>query len=365
MKELRVFLQYPWKFPDSPYYKYLINSPPKDIKYLNTDNKENVILNQKIFFILGFLKKLIKFTLSSLNAEKPNSHKTKSKEKYDLIHCAHCLSEEKYKPWVADIEMYGSLFIAKKRSDKLDKKIKEIILRNNCKKILPWSNGIKRLILNHIPEIENKMEVVYPAIPFKKEKINKELNKNSILFSSRYFYTKGGLIALEVMNEINNKFGWEGVVVSNVPEKLKRVYPNLRFYNLLPQKELFKIMQNSQIYLYPSTSDTFGFSLLEAMSFGIPVITLKTIWTPSIDEIITHNKTGLIENLNRVPSQREIGKFEKEIINKLIKKCELLIKNNNLRERMSKNTLKEIKEGKFSIKNRNKKLRKIYEEALK
>ncbi len=32
---MKVYLQYPWKFPDSPYYKYLIDSLPDGIEYLN------------------------------------------------------------------------------------------------------------------------------------------------------------------------------------------------------------------------------------------------------------------------------------------------------------------------------------------
>ncbi|MEA3329762.1 MAG: hypothetical protein U9Q06_03380, partial [Nanoarchaeota archaeon] len=55
----------------------------------------------------------------------------------------------------------------------------------------------------------------------------------------------------------------------------------------------------------------------------------------------------------------------KKIINEIFKKTELLIKNEKLRKQMSKNCVKEIKDGKFSVKKRNKRLKKIYEEALK
>jgi len=43
----------------------------------------------------------------------------------------------------------------------------------------------------------------------------------------------------------------------------------------------------------------------------------------------------------------------------------MLIKDKNLYGKMSKNSMEIIKKGKFSIKERNKKLNRIYEEALK
>ena len=43
MDKIKVFLQYPWKFPDSPYYNYLVKYPPKNIEYLK--NSEEAFVN--------------------------------------------------------------------------------------------------------------------------------------------------------------------------------------------------------------------------------------------------------------------------------------------------------------------------------
>jgi len=32
-KKIKIYLQYPWKFPDSPYYKYLLKNPPKNVSF--------------------------------------------------------------------------------------------------------------------------------------------------------------------------------------------------------------------------------------------------------------------------------------------------------------------------------------------
>lgn len=366
--KIKVYLQYPWKFKDSPYYKNLIKNPPEDIKYLNAEKEKNeIIINKKIFWLFDKSKKVIKIILNLLKLERPNTKITKANENFDLIHCAHCLSKNKNKPWVADIEMYGSLFIAKKRSNKIDDQIKKIILRKNCKKIMPWSEGIKETIVRWVPEIEKKMEVVYPAIPSREDlRERKGREKLRVIFVSRYFYTKGGLMVLEIMKKLNKKYpNLEFIVVAEVPEKIKNNYTFIKFYNLLPQKKLFGIMENSDLFIYPSISETFGFSLLEAMSFGIPIITIETEWTPSVSEIVINNKTGLIEKLNRIPSQRRVGKFEREVIGKLFNNCCKIIDNEQLRGKISENCLKEIEKGRFSVIKRNKQLKKIYEEALK
>lgn len=372
-RNIRVYLQYPWRLKDSPYYKYLLENPPKEMEYTSTKKEKGVILNKKYFFLFGILKKIVKKILKVSQLETPNAHLTKTKEKYDLIHCAHCLSQNKNQPWVADIEMYGSLFIANKRSEKLDQQIKEIILRKNCKKIIPWSEGIKNSILRYIPQISNKMEVVYPAIPSIKN-LKKKSNKNqTILFIGRYFKSKGGLMALEVIEQLRKKHNINGIIVSSVPKKIKKKYSHLNFYELMPQKKLFNLMQKTDILLYPSMSETFGFGLLEAMSFGIPIVTINTPHTNSLKEIIEDKKHGLVLDIDekytkevlKIPFNKTLSNFEKELIRELIKNCEKLILDKSLWKKMSLNCIKEISKGKFSIKERNKKLLNIYREALK
>ena len=52
-----------------------------------------------------------------------------------------------------------------------------------------------------------------------------------------------------------------------------------------------KIYPISDIFLYPTLFDSFGMVLLEAMSFGMPVITLHDF---STSEIIDNEKDGFV-----------------------------------------------------------------------
>jgi len=364
-QKIKIYLQYPWKFPDSPYYKYLIQEPPEGVEYINLRKKTEVITSKRFFWFSNFLKRNVRRMVGIFLPSMPNAHKSPNGD-YNLIHCAHCLSKNKDKPWVADVEREWSFLVSGKMNEKSKKRIRQIINRENCKKIMPWTEAARREILKIFPEIKDKIEVVYPAIPQIKNLKKKKNKKLKIIFIARYFNLKGGLMALEAMERLRKEQDIEGIIVSTVPEELKQKYPNLKIYELMPHNKLFELMNSADIFLYPSIVDTFGFALLEAMSFGLPTVTIKNPLDPDPrDEIISDGKTGIIITLEKRLDVDRIGQSEEEIIQKLVKNTRELIKNRELRENISKNCLKEISEGKFSIKERNKKLSKIYREALK
>ncbi len=361
---IKVYIQYPWKFPDSPYYKSLIEFPAKNIEYILDKKQKEVIINKNFFWVSNFLKRNIRRLANISQISFPNAHLS-PKGDYDIIHCAHCLSKNKNKPWVADIEMIPSFSISNWNKKRGQKKVKKILLKDNCKKILPWTESVKEEILEIYPKIKDKIEVLYPAIPEVKNLKKKKNKKLRIIFVSRYFDIKGGLLALETLKRLKEKYNIESIVVSDVPKKIREKYPNIKIFGLLPKKDLFELMKDSDIFLYPSAMDTFGFSLLEAMSFGLPIVTINTHRTKSRKEIVENEKTGIIFDFFDKINFYEIRKNEEEIINKLIENCSRLIEDKKLREKMSKECINTIKEGKFSIKERNKKLKRIYEEALK
>ena len=54
MEKIKAFLQRPWKFSDSPYYKYLLSGSPKNIEYINVkDKRQGVIENARKFRFLN------------------------------------------------------------------------------------------------------------------------------------------------------------------------------------------------------------------------------------------------------------------------------------------------------------------------
>ncbi len=366
MKKIKVYLQYPWKFPDSPYYKYLLQEHPKEIEYLNVEKQKGVITNKAKFLFSNKMKKIIRDLVKIFYPSMINAHLS-PKGDYDLIHCAHCLSKNKDKPWIADIEGIISLFVSTHSTKKGIMNLNKIINSDNCKKILPWTNQIKKELLTWIPNLKDKVEVVYPAIPFISYEKKQSKNIINLVFIGRYFYLKGGFHTLEVMDILTKKYNnVNALFVSEVPNDIKLKYSKnkkIKIYNLMSQKDLFeKIYLKGSILIYPGYSDSFGFVYLEAMSLGIPIITVDGY---ARKEIIDEGKTGFIIERPKSFTWEDSKKLEIDLIQEIVKKASILIEDSVLRNRMSKECIKVIKEGKFSIKERNKKMKKIYEETLK
>lgn len=365
MEKIKVYLKRPWIFGDSPYYDYLTKNVSKRIRYVNVGEKgQGIVKDIKKFKLLNKAKRAVKLTIRNFFPWLPNAHFTK-KGDYDLIHCAHCLSLNK-KPWVMDIEYVNQVW-----AGGIPKKQKNLILKllqnKHCKKILAWTNWTKSSIIKYFPEIEKKIEVVYPALPAQKVEKRKS-KKINLLFVSRRFYFKGGLHALEVMDKVTKKHkNVEALIISDIPKKILEKYSQnqkLKFLKFTPKEKLFsEIYPETDILIYPSYTDTFGFIILEALSFGIPVV---TVGGQSRNDLIHDGKTGFAikEPLKWNMQDLENTETLKKTIKQIKEKTESLIKNKKLREKMSKNAIKEFRDGKFSIKERNKKLEEIYLGAL-
>lgn len=343
MSKIKIYLQRPWKNSDSPYYLYLREQPPENVNYVNA-NEFKLIENKRKFKINNFVKKNVK-NLLKLASGLPNAHRTKENG-FDIIHCAHCLSLNK-KPWVADIELYQQLWASQNAGKKL--KIKKLLESEHCKKIMPWTEWCKKGVLKQFPEIENKTEVVYPAVPGRKFKKSESKEEINLLFSARDFFLKGGKDATETIDKLTKKHkNVNGTIVSDIPKEILNKYSGnkkITFHRLMPQEKLYELYKKADVFVYPTKVDCFGFGILEAFSFGLPIVSCEG---QARRELIEDGKTGYV-----ISQERLTGVVEK------------LINDEKLRKKTSKNCLKEIKDGKFSIKQRNKKLKRIYEEALK
>ena len=114
--------------------------------------------------------------------------------------------------------------------------------------------------------------------------------------------------------------------------------------------------------------------LLDAMSYELPVVTTD-IWANS--EIIEDGKTGfLIQKSKKIkyfdenfipqwslPQTLKIIKknIDPQTINQIIEVTAKLIENSNLRRKLGYAARLEIEKGKFSIENRNKQLKEIFD----
>jgi glycosyltransferase involved in cell wall biosynthesis len=363
---LKVFFKYSWGNPDSPYYKYLLSYPPSEVDYVNTSGKEyDIVSSSKRFEYLRILKLIIRKILRF----SPVAPVFKvQKGNYELIHAAHCLIRNKNQPYVVDMEHIINFTATSSKilANPLIKfQIKRILLRKNLKTIMAWTEESKSQVKNVLgkdfyKKIENKIKVVYPAVPFLSFQ-KKKSHKFKIIFIARYFYDKGGLYVCEVFKKLKkNYLNVELQVVGNCPKEFEKKYPQVKFTNFIPRDKLMKeYFSQADLFLYPGFSDTFGFAFLEALSLGIPVVTVDGV---ARREVIEDGKYGFVVDR---PNNLNAQELNLELVSSLVKSCEKLIKNKKLHTKFSRAAQEEVVDGKFSIRHRNKEIRKIYEGALR
>lgn len=361
---MKVHLKFPWRFIDSPYYRNLINYPPEGVNFTGVSKEDTILITSpKIFRVRNAMKKILRVFVEGIKL--PNVTFTHSNA--DLVHCARCLLLNKL-PWVVDVEHYWNFSLSDKISySKIGRSLIEKLLKKEyCKKILPWTHAtestIRKVIKNE--QILDKLEVVYPAVPVPKLK-RKKSEKTTLLFIGRYFYPKGGLFALETFKRLKQKYDIRCILISlTIPNEIKAKYENFtNIYKSVSEDYLFReIYPVSDILVYPGFSDTFGFALLEAMSFGIPIITVDAF---ARKEIVENGKNGFVIEKPKSFNVYRIDRKEEKLVEEMAKLTSLLIEDSSLRKRMGRYGRKLVEKGKFSIKERNKKLRRIYEEALR
>ncbi len=316
----------------------------------------------------------------------------------DIIHTTSGVIPLNKKPFVVSAEYYSS-FVGLQHERALknstQKRVKRFLSSDSCRKILPFSNASRRSIINAFnPEPKDfldKIEVLYPAITPKEYKRTFGKEKIKILHIGNGFFEKGGRELFEAISILNKDYKYDvelcsitGAPVHYMKEFLNFIskYKHNLNYKIItetmPRKTLFDYYYNNyDIFVLPSYGDLFGYVFLEAMSTGMPLIGTDVF---AIPEIIENGKNGFLVKCPISPfesnyirkSNDAVKTYLKEIVHskfpdvvyELVEKLQVLIEKPNLREKMSNNGYKAIKDGKFSIINRNNQLRRIYDEAL-
>ncbi|MFH8119646.1 MAG: glycosyltransferase [Candidatus Aenigmatarchaeota archaeon] len=365
-------------FGKHPIYESIIKYPPKGIYFIHAPSAKEF---ERLSIYTPSRMEIKNFVLNLIYSIKIPRIFFVPVSGYDLIHSSRGFLILNKKRWVVDFEHIGSFGAFS------SERVKRISLKflgsKYCKKILPHSIAAMNSFLNgwNINEqtILQKLEVLYPAIKARKIRRRKKQEvKIGFLATRGAFYEKGGRELLEAFKILNKKYDNISLImkVKPPPEVLKFSQTNVSFVasHFNTREELFrKFYEELDIFVLPTYVDSFGFSLLEAMSCGIPIIATNIF---AIPEIVEDGKNGFLISSpisdfrkNFVPNffDRDWLKMHpiNLVINQLVEKLSLLIEDSSLRRKMGRYGRRLVEKGKFSIKERNKKLKKIYEEALR
>lgn len=189
-------------------------------------------------------------------------------------------------------------------------------------------HGIKNLI--HIPHgvdmtsfsPTNRSEAWRSSI------LGDDPNRVIVTFVSRLVWEKNPMVLVNAWKHLNNKGRAKLVIVGDGPAKakLEQLLPEAHFTGKLSGSPLFEAYASSDIFVFPSVTETFGNVTVEAMASGLPAICAIA---GGARDIVIPGKNGLL--------------FDADKPIELAQAIDELVTNPQLRLQMSKAALESVK----------------------
>jgi glycosyltransferase involved in cell wall biosynthesis len=307
----------------------------------NNDFKKNnlnlhVVKRTKAFYILFFAPIALWIIRSKIRKIKPDivhalgtfppwsTVATLVRNKYPTIVTLYGIASKELIGYMPGISCFLSLFSIQYQ--------KYIFSKNPY--IVVESSSIKKLIRNMT---KSKIYIVPDGIEFEKiQAIQPQLSKNSrILFVGRLLKLKGVDLLIKAIPRVIEAIpdlsvnivgtGSQENEIKNLVKELK-LEEYVEFSGFISEEEKFQCYMGCEVVVVPSRWDCSPITIYEAMSCGKPVVASNV----TNSEILKIGKTGFL--------------FESENVEDLAEKMVILLKDEELREKMGKEAKEKAKQ---------------------
>jgi glycosyltransferase involved in cell wall biosynthesis len=194
---------------------------------------------------------------------------------------------------------------------------------NNADIITCPSKWVKEGILYYFPSICNKIRIIPYGSTLRVNKVDfNKRESQTFLFVGNDAFRKGLLYLSEASSILKLKYPEiKFKVAGNFNNQIKsdRKFSNLIFLGKLNKKKLIEEYKNCSAFVFPSLSEGFAATLVEAMSNGAPIIT-----TVESGSNIIHKENGLV--------------IKSRSSSDIVEKIALFLENPNLRIKLYNNS---------------------------
>lgn len=234
----------------------------------------------------------------------------------ELMHTLNAVPIFRRSPYVITFESYLPRVPDDRRIPWLERFLFKYLALPHCKRLIAFSeyalNQFKAQVDRNggMDGLLQKTEVLYPAVGRRAAKPRRlDMKELSVLFVGRQFMHKGGpavvraheqllLDRIPVRTTIVSTFDWDskglvgpGAMTIAKEEQLRTSGRGIEVLRHVPNDEVLRLMDDSDVLVLPTVNDTFGFACIEAMAGGVPVIATNTC---AIPEIVEHGKNGFL-----------------------------------------------------------------------
>jgi glycosyltransferase involved in cell wall biosynthesis len=231
---------------------------------------------------------------------------------------------------------------------KIGKFVERLLL--NSKFILTPSETTKKDILE-ATKTKSNIFIVPNGIDTRRYRCGKK--ENIAAYVGRLvFYKNVDFIIKAIRFVVKREKNFKLIIIGSGPElenlkKLSKNYgveKNVIFKGNVSEEEKVEILSKAKLFLFPSSLEGFGISVIEAMACGDVVIVNDV---EPLNKIVKNSKNGFVLPLN-----------EKKWAIQILK----VLRNEKIRKRIEKNAIKEAK--KYDIKKTSKKVEGVYKKIL-
>jgi glycosyltransferase involved in cell wall biosynthesis len=199
--------------------------------------------------------------------------------------------------------------------------IKRLLLRDNFKGLVFRSEAGKRTLATygHIddPRLLAKVAVVHPGVRAVPDDLVRFQDREIVMLFTGDFFLKGGVNVVDAFelaqqrypsvrlrlccNDSSDFYTPNTSLRQRYLDKI-RTNRGIELLGRVPRARLLtELLPASDIFLMPTYVDTFGFAILEAMAYGLPIIATNHF---AIPEMIEHERSGLLVDIERYDSAR-------------------------------------------------------------
>ena len=170
----------------------------------------------------------------------------------------------------------------------IKEKIKKLIIKRADKYLSTCTLG-DQYFTQYGAKTENIKRIIFTSIYKNDIEKNTDFIKNrsnkipKLIAVGRFMESKGFMRLIEISGEISKEVSHELYIIGSGPEKDKYLnyinnnnLQNIFIVDQLSKFHLLKYYRESDLFILPTKSDTWGLVIIEAMSQGLPIITTKT-----------------------------------------------------------------------------------------
>lgn len=186
--------------------------------------------------------------------------------------------------------------------------------------IFTYSNWGENFIKKNYNSNVKKLPQVYPS-----ELLFESLNKEKIKLKNKIILYVGYLNPRKNLDFLINNFksspymDWKLIIIGDGPsrsnlEKLSSSDPRIYFTGNLEGEEKYSYIRKSKVLVLLSNKDSWGLTVNEAMSFGLPVIVSENVEAKEMINnngfIIKHNSSNeLMKSLTKILNDDKLFKY--------------------------------------------------------